>query len=75
MELISGMKMDLSAFIAGLLFGVVGFVYWRYGKKREKPVMLWSGVALMVYPYVVSALLPVILVGLALVALPFVYHD
>jgi hypothetical protein len=37
-----------------LLFGVLGFVAWRYGKKQGKPRTRWLGVALMFYPYLVS---------------------
>lgn len=74
-----GVELDAAALLpvilVSLLFGAIGFVYWRFGKKRDKTVMRWSGVALMVYPYVVWSLWPLIAVGVVLVALPFVIRD
>lgn len=41
------------AYLAGLiLFSIVGYVAYRYGKKTEQPTGKWIGVALMLYPYV-----------------------
>ena len=69
------MEITTSSLIAGLVFGSFGFAYWRYGKKRERAGMLWAGVALMVYPYFVENQLLLVLIGAALLALPFVYKD
>lgn len=38
-----------------LLFGVLGFVAYRRGKKAGKPRTRWLGLALMLYPYLVSS--------------------
>jgi hypothetical protein len=51
-----------------LLFSLVGIVAFRYGKKTDHPVTMWVGVALMLYPYVVSDTWLLYLVGLALCA-------
>jgi hypothetical protein len=37
-----------------ILFGIMGYVVFRRGKKKSMPELTWTGVALMLYPYVVS---------------------
>jgi hypothetical protein len=37
-----------------ILFGVVGFAAFRYGKKNGEPRRLFLGIALMTYGYFVS---------------------
>lgn len=50
-----GLEMPSPAYIVGLLvFGVVGYVGWRHGRREKLPVPKWIGVALMLYPYAVS---------------------
>ena len=50
-----GLDLPSPAYIFGaIVFGIVGFAAWRYGKKAERPRTKWLGVALMFYPYVVS---------------------
>jgi len=53
-----------------LLLGAVGLAYFVYGKKNGAIVPLMCGVCLMVFPYFVSGLFPLILVGLILILLP-----
>lgn len=55
----------------GLLFGSVGLGFFVYGKKQQAAVPLVCGLALMVFPYFVSSLVLLVLIGLALVAAPF----
>ncbi len=40
--------------LGSLLFGLVGYVAFRRGRKAQRPELTWTGVALMIYPYVVS---------------------
>lgn len=40
--------------LISIVFGLVGWVAWRRGRKTERPITQWTGVALMVYPYLVS---------------------
>jgi hypothetical protein len=37
-----------------LLFGLVGFAAFRWGRKNEEPRQLFLGIALMAYGYFVS---------------------
>lgn len=40
------------AYLAGLiLFSVIGYAAYRYGRKAERPRVKWLGVALMLYAY------------------------
>jgi|TARA_B110000305_G_C19156411_1_gene500514 hypothetical protein len=54
----------------GLLFGSIGIFYFRYGKKSENPVMRYTGVALLLFPYVVQNTIAMVAVGLGLMLLP-----
>lgn len=60
---------------AGLLWGVVfsslGMGYFIYGKKQKATVPLICGLALMLYPYLVTNTIMLVLVGLVLAAIPY----
>jgi len=51
-----------------IVFGLVGLVAWRLGKKKERPATKWMGVALMFYPYAISKTWLLYLIGFALCA-------
>ena len=53
-----------------LLLGAFGLAYFVYGKKNGAIVPLVCGVSLMIFPYFISGLFPLILVGLILILLP-----
>lgn len=55
-----------------MLAGVFGVAYFVYGKRREKAVPLIAGVLLCIYPYFFDSLLWLSIVGLLLLAAPFV---
>ena len=62
-----GLELPSPAYIAGaILFGLVGLVAWRWGRKAERPRTKWLGVALMFYPYAVSATWALYAIGGAL---------
>lgn len=64
-----GFALPTPAYLAGaILFGLVGFAAYRYGKKASRRNAKWIGIALMVYPYVVSETWLVYAVGLGLCA-------
>ena len=66
---LSGLQLPTPAYILGaIVFGIIGFVAYRHGRKSEKPVTLWLGVALMVYPYAVTGTWLLYTVGIALCA-------
>lgn len=60
--------------LSGLVSGIIGLAYFVYGKKQSKPVPLLAGLALMVYPYFFDSLRWTIIIGVGLVALPFLYR-
>ena len=53
-----------------LLLGAFGLAYFVYGKKNGAIVPLICGVCLMIFPYFISGLVPLLLVGLILILLP-----
>lgn len=66
--------MDLGSMndmLAAVFFSAFGVGYFIYGKKQAKFLIVGAGMALMVYPYFVSGLLTITLVGVVLMALPF----
>lgn len=63
--------MNEAALLWGLLFGSIGLGYFIYGKRQSKIVPLVCGLALMVYPYLVEDTLPLVGIGVALMAIPY----
>jgi len=55
----------------GLLFGSVGLGYFIYGKRQKAAVPLVCGLALMLFPYVVSSTLLLVIIGGVLMAVPY----
>ena len=50
-----GLVLPSAWYIVGaILFGIAGYVFYRRGKATKQPGLLWTGVALMLYPYAVS---------------------
>ena len=64
-----GIVLPSPAYIFGaIVFGLIGWVAFRRGRKLERPRTLWLGVALMLYPYLVSNTALMYAVGVALCA-------
>ncbi len=64
-----GLELPSPAYIFGaLLFGLIGLLAFRHGRRSERRITLWLGVALMLYPYAVSNTWMLYGVGLALCA-------
>ena len=40
--------------IGAILFSIIGYAAYRYGKKAFLQTTKWIGIALMLYPYVIS---------------------
>ena len=55
----------------GVVAGAIGMGYFIYGKRQAKYVPMIAGVLLCVYPYFVESLLALSVIGLLLVAAPF----
>ena len=52
--------------LGSVLFGIVGYIAFRRGRKTARPTLTWSGLALMLYPYAVSETWLVWLIGAVL---------
>ena len=63
--------MNTSLLLWSLLFSSVGFGFFLYGKKQQAVVPLFSGLALMIYPYFVSSTILLVVIGVVLIALPY----
>ncbi|NOZ36819.1 MAG: hypothetical protein GXP11_01895 [Gammaproteobacteria bacterium] len=63
---------DPSLLLWGVIFGGIGLGFFTYGKKQKAVVPLLIGLALFVFPYFISNVYLLVLVGSALVALPYV---
>jgi len=62
---------DTATIMWGLVFGSIGVGYFIYGKKQKQGIALFSGIALCALPYIVSNVLLMIIIGIALMVLPF----
>jgi hypothetical protein len=58
-----------------ILFGVVGFAAFVYGKKSVQLKPIAIGIALMVYPYFISRTWLLYVIGCVLCAVLFVFRD
>ena len=64
-----GLELPSPAYLIGaVLFGIVGLIAFRLGRKGDKPRTLWIGVVLMFYPYAVSNTWALWAIGCALCA-------
>jgi hypothetical protein len=64
-----------AALVAMLLFSLVGFAAFMYGKKAARFSAMGIGVALMVYPYFVDNVWLLWSIGVALCAGLYVFRD
>jgi predicted membrane protein len=64
--------MDSSAQIMwGMLFGAIGLGFFIYGKRQRAIVPFVVGVTLFIFPYFISNVYLLVLVGVVLVAIPY----
>ncbi len=59
----------------GLLFGSIGVGFFMYGRRQEKIVPRYCGIALMVFPYFVSNVYWLVGIGAGLLALPYFLRE
>lgn len=67
--------MTTASIFWGFLFGSIGVGYFIYGRKQQKVVPLACGLVLMVFPYFVSNTILLIVIGAALMAVPYFYRS
>lgn len=61
----------MSALFIGMLAGVIGAAYFVYGKRQEKFAPMLAGVMLGIYPFFTSNPYLLVIIGAALMAVPF----
>jgi hypothetical protein len=62
---------ETSLLVWGVVFGAIGLGFFVYGKKQKALVPLFSGIALFVFPYFISNVYILVIVGVILVVLPY----
>ena len=60
--------------LLGLLFGAVGTVYLIIGRKEHDPFYLVVGFLLIIYPYIFSSAVMIILIGVVLSLVPYAHY-
>jgi len=64
-----GLELPSPAYLFGaLMFGLIGLLAFRHGRRQKQARRLCLGLALMLYPYLVSSTLLLYLLGAALCA-------
>ena len=67
--------MNVPLLVWGTVFSVLGFVFFMYGKKQRAMIPMFTGVALMLYPYIVSSVVWMVVIGVVLTAIPYFIRD
>jgi len=62
--------MDTTHLILGLIFSSIGIGYFIYGRKQSNIVTRYCGIALVLYPYLVTDTLALVAVGVGLMLVP-----
>jgi len=63
---------DSHTFMFSILFGIIGMFYFSVGRKNDnKEMFLYTGIALMAFPYFVDGQIATLLTGVGLTLLPF----
>jgi len=60
-----------SIMVWSVLFGGIGIGFFMYGKKQKAIVPLCTGLALFVFPYFMSSVAMLLIVGVVLIAIPY----
>ena len=61
---------DTHYLLIGLVFSSIGMGYFIYGKKQKHKVALCTGLCLIVYPYMITEPIAMIVIGIALLFVP-----
>jgi len=71
-----GLSFPTPGYLFGaILFGIIGWAAYRYGKKTAAPTTKWLGVGLMLYPYGVSQTWLLYLIGAVLCACLYLFRE
>ena len=67
--------MSTSILLLGVLFSSIGLGYFIYGKKQGVLNPLICGLALMIVPYFLSSVAILLVVGIVLSAVPWIFRN
>lgn len=71
-----GFTIPTPAYLFGaILFSVIGYAAYRYGKRNELVHPKWIGVALMLFPYAISRTWMLYLIGAGLCAALYFFRS
>ncbi|HCW88627.1 MAG TPA: hypothetical protein DHU56_00970 [Marinobacter sp.] len=62
--------METATLLWGLIFSSIGIGYFIYGRKQSNLVVRWCGLALILFPYLVTDTFAMVAVGAALMLTP-----
>jgi len=68
-------ELDPTRLALGLVFSGIGFVAYRYGRRMELVPPIVIGLALMIYPILVSDVLWLTLIGVSLSAALWLFRE
>jgi len=71
----SGGGINWGYWVANILFGIIGWYAFMYGKREKSWRPMVIGIVLMVYPYFVSNALLTFAIGIALTAALFFWRE
>ncbi|HIJ85679.1 MAG: hypothetical protein HW380_3485 [Magnetococcales bacterium] len=69
-SLLSGFSME--GIVASIVFGIIGMVYARNGKKHGPLSTMFCGFVLMFFPYFVTDVTYIVAIGIFFTVLPFI---
>jgi hypothetical protein len=67
--------MDSATLLSGLLFSSIGVGYLIYGKKQRRQAAFFSGIGLIGYTYLLDQPWQIWLIGLTLMAVPWLWKS
>jgi hypothetical protein len=71
-----GLSIPSPAYLFGaVVFGLIGIGAYRLGKRTQRPGTKWLGVALMLYPYIISLTWLLYMVGATLCVAVYLDRD
>lgn len=62
------MSLDGNSILSSLLVSGIGFVVFTYGRKQTRFPQVVTGIVLMVFPYFVAGVVPMLAIAAALLA-------
>ncbi|MGF2733752.1 hypothetical protein [Marinobacter sp. DUT-1] len=62
--------MDTAILVWGLIFSSIGIGYFIYGRRQSNMVVRWCGLALILYPYLITDAVTMVAVGVGIMLIP-----